>query len=181
MIIPTVIWAIESDDDRSYMAFLYEQHCPLMLKIAWGYARCKADVEDIVSDSCTALIMNIDKIRGMERNVLRAYIVTTVRNTAIDFCRKQQRKNARFLYVDDEVTSQMSVNESTEKKVLLREELRLIKQALDILPEHERDILRLKYQKGLKDNEIAEKVGIAESSIRKYVERARKHLKAAIY
>ena len=117
----------------------------------------------------------------MERNALRAYIVTTVRNTAIDFCRKQQRTNARFLHVDEEVTARMADSKSIEKKILLRDQINQVKDALRDLPERERDVLRLKYQKGLKDSEIAEKVGLAEVSVRKYVERARKHLKAAIY
>ncbi len=181
MMIPTVILAIESDSDRAYMTLLYEQHRALMLKTAWHFSRVRADVEDIVSDSCTALIVNIDTLRGMERNALRAYIVSTVRNTAIDFCRKQQRTNARFLHVDEEVTARMVDSESVENKVLLRDQINQVKQALQNLPERERDVLRLKYQKGLKDSEIAEKVGLAESSVRKYIERARKHLKAAIY
>ena len=181
LIIPTVIMAIESDSDRAYMTLLYEQHRALMLKTAWNFSRVRADVEDIVSDSCTALIVNIDTIRGMERNALRAYIVTTVRDTALDFCRKQQRTNARFLHVDEEVTARMADSKSIEKKILLRDQINQVKDALRDLPERERDVLRLKYQKGLKDSEIAEKVGLAEVSVRKYVERARKHLKAAIY
>lgn len=181
MMIPTVILAIESDTDRAYMTFLYEQHRALMLKTAWSFTRELADVEDIVSESCTSLIVKIDTIRGMERNALRAYIVTTVRNTAIDFCRKQQRTNARFLHVDEEVTARMADSESVEKKILLRDQINQVKNALSGLPERERDVLRLKYQKGLKDSEIAERVGLAESSVRKYVERARKNLKTAIY
>lgn len=181
MMIPIVILAIESDSDREYMTSLYKDHHALMLKTAWNYTRNKADVEDIVSDSCASLIVNIEKLRNMERNALRVYIVTTVRNTAIDFCRKQQRTNARFLYVDDEVTERMADNESIEKRVFLREEIEQVMRLLRNLPERERDVLRLKYQKGLKDREIAELVGLAESSVRKYIERARKHLKAAIY
>lgn len=181
LMIPAAILAIESDSDRAYMTQLYLNHRALMLKTAWRFSRVRADVEDIVSDSCTSLIENIDTIRILECNTLRTYIVTTVRNTAIDFCRKQQRTNARFLYVDDEVTAHMPDGESVEKKILLRDEINRVKEALLDLPERERDVLRLKYQKGLTDSEIAEMVGLAESSVRKYVERARKRLKAAVY
>lgn len=181
LMIPAAILAIESDSDRTYMTQIYLQHRALMLKTAWKFSRVRADVEDIVSDSCTSLIEHIDTIRSLECNVLRVYIVTTVRNTAIDFCRKQQRLNARFLHVDDEMTAHIADGESIEKKILLRDEINRVIEALQDLPERERDVLRLKYQKGLKDSEIAEKVGLAESSVRKYVERARKHLKAAVY
>ena len=181
MMIPVAILAIESDSDRAYMTHLYGQHRALMLKTAWEFSRNRADVEDIVSNSCMALIEHIDTIRDMERNVLRAYIVRTVRNKAIDFCRKQQRTNARFIQVDDEVTERIAASESIETKILLKDQISRVMTALKELPERERDILRLKYQKELTNKEIAEIMGIAESSVRKYIERARKYLKASIY
>lgn len=181
LIIPNAILAIESDSDRLYMTMLYKQHRALMLKTAWEFTRERADVEDIVSDSCASLIAKIDTIRHLECNVLRAYIVTTVRNTAIDFCRRQQRTNARFLHVDEEVTARMADSTSIEKKIMLRDEIEQVKRALLGLPERERDVLRMKIQKGMKDKEIADAVGLAESSVRKYVERARNHLKEALY
>jgi len=181
LMIPTVILAIDSDNDRAYMTLLYRQYRSLMLKTAWNYTRVAADVEDIVSDSCTALIENLNTIRDLECNVLRAYIVTTVRNKAIDFCRKQKRLNAKFLHIDEEVVSQVADTDTVEKKVLLHDEIEQVRSVLLRLPERERDVLRLKYQVGLRDSEIAAMIGLAESSVRKYVERARKHLKASLY
>lgn len=181
LMIPAVILAIESDNDRIFMIELYQQHHSLMLKTAWGFTRNKADVEDIVSDSCAALIEKIDTLRGLECHALRSYIVSTVRNTAIDFCRKQQRENARFLHVEDEAAIQVADQESIEQKILLRDELESLERILLQLPERERDVLRLKYQQGFKDGEVAALVGLAESSVRKYIERARKHIKAVMY
>lgn len=181
MMIPIVILAIESDSDREYMTLLYQNHQALMLKTAWQYTKNKADVEDIVSDSCASLIEKIETIRDMEKNALRAYIVTTVRNKAIDFCRKQQRRNAKLQEFDEEEVEAIADHESVERKILLREELKQVLEALHHLPEHERDILRLKYQKGMSDREIADITGLAESSIRKYIARSRKYLKAVLY
>lgn len=39
----------------------------------------------------------------------------------------------------------------------------------------------MKCQQGMKDAQIAEIIGLSESSVRKYVSRAREHLKAMIY
>lgn len=54
--IPFVILTIGSEDDRAYMTLLYERHRALMLKTAWEFTRERADVEDVVSDSCVALM-----------------------------------------------------------------------------------------------------------------------------
>ena len=57
----------------------------------------------------------------------------------------------------------------------------MVHQAIAHLPEHERTALQLKFQQGKKDCEIAQIIGVSESSVRKYIERARQHLKNAIY
>ncbi len=56
IVMPQVIMMIESDEDRSYMERLYEQHYRLMLSTAWKYTSDQFEVEDIVSDSIVALI-----------------------------------------------------------------------------------------------------------------------------
>lgn len=181
LIIPNVILAIESGDDRAYMTAVYKQYSALMLKIARSFTPVQADVEDIVSDSCASLITHLETIRSMECFELRAYIAATVRNTAMNHCRKQKRASMRFQHVDDEAILQIPDTVSVEKKIMLRDEIECVRKVIHTLPEHERDVLRLKYQQGLKDKEIAEAVGLAEASVRKYVERARKRLKAAVY
>ncbi|MEG0494090.1 MAG: sigma-70 family RNA polymerase sigma factor [Raoultibacter sp.] len=181
LMMPLVILTMTDDSDREYMEWLYTQYHRLMLSTAWKFVKTQADVEDIVSDSCVALIKNMNTIRGKDCNVLKSYIVSTVRNTAIDYFRRQQRTNARFLQGDDEVIERVADDASLEHKVLLREELRIVRQAISNLSEHERDVLRLKYQKGKSDIEIAEMIGLSESSVRVYVMRARKHIMAVVY
>ena len=80
LILPIVILAIESDDDRAVMTQIYQENQALMYKVAWKYLHNKADVEDVVSDTCRELIKHFTTVQAMERNELRAYIITTVRN-----------------------------------------------------------------------------------------------------
>lgn len=181
IMIPAVIMAIESDDDRAYMTDIYLKHHALMLKTAWTFTRVKAEVEDIVSDSCVSMIDNLQKLRTMEDHETRSYIVNIVRNTAINHWRKKQRENARFQHIDNEVMEQMPEEETTEGKIAFDAEIETVRQAIHHLPEKEREILHLKYFEGQSDKEIAEIVGLAESSVRKYIERARKRLKVTIY
>lgn len=180
LMIPMVILTIDSDTDRAYMTALYRQHHALMLKTAWGYVRSKEDVEDVVSESCAKLIEKLDDLRGMERGPMRSYIVTVVRHTAIDFQRKQKRANATFVQSED-ATEQVPDHTSVEEKILLRDELNRVRLALHELPEKERDVLRMRYQQGMPDNEIAQAIGVSESSVRKYVMRGRQHLKMSVY
>ena len=181
LMIPMVILTIESDTDRAYMTELYRQHHALMLKTAWGYVRSKEDVEDVVSESCAKLIEKLDHLRGLERGPLRSYIVTVVRHTAIDFQRKQNRMNATFVQSEDDVTERIPDQTSVEEKILLRDELNRVRLALKELPEKERDVLRMRYQQGMPDKEIALAIGVTEVRVRQYALRGRQHLRMAVY
>ena len=180
IMIPAVIMAIESDDDRIFMTEVYKTHHVLMFKTAWAFTRVQSEVEDIVSDSCVSLIEKIYKLRTMNDNELRKYIVITVRNTAINHWNKKQRENARFLKIDEAVM-QMPDESSMEGKIAFDDELDFVRREIHNLTDKEQEILHLKFFQGKTDKEISEIVGIAESSVRKYVERARKHLKLTIY
>ena len=134
----------------------------------------------VASSECKP-IEKLDDLRSMDRGPLRSYIVTVVRNTAIDFQRKQKRTNATFVQSEEDATEQIPDRTSVEEKILLRDELNRIRQALRKLPEKERDVLRMRYQQGLPDKEIAQAMGVAESSVRKYIMRGRQHLRMAVY
>lgn len=181
LMMPVVILTMTDEVDKRYMEWLYAEHQRLMLATAWKFTRDQADVEDIVSDGCMAIIQRIDTVRHMERNVLRSYIVSTIRNTAISHCRRQQADNARFYPADSERVQEVADPATVEQKILLQAELRSVRQAMSQLPERERLVLRLKYQQDKSDREIAESLGLSDSSVRVYTMRARAHLKAAVY
>lgn len=181
IMIPLVILAIESDDDRAYMTELYRQHHPLMLKTAWKYTRVLSEVEDIVSDSCVALIRHLDDVKKLSEGEKRAYIVTTTKNKAVDLFRKKQRDHARLHPMEESDLEQMAEPVSFERKISVREDLEQVKAAILALPEKERDTLRLKFFHHRSDRQIAEALGISEGAVRRHIMRGRNHLKAALY
>lgn len=181
LIIPSVILAITTDEDRDYMEWLYRDHHKLMYATALRYCQDAVEIEDIISDSCVSLIEKIEKLRFLERDELRLYIYATVRNTAIDHYRKRRRLDERFFHVSDEVVHQVPSDFEVSKRIELQEELNLVLQAIEELPAKERMIMLLKYSVGLENDEIAETVGMSTNSVRKYISRAREHIKSRIY
>lgn len=178
-LIPAVILAIESEDDRVLMTNLYLKHRGLMLKVAQSI--CGADAEDVLSDSCVALIRVLKKIKTMNDNERRKYIVITVRNTALNRWRKNQREKAMFQAYEKEEDTRMKSAPSSEQRIMLQEELRLVREAMKTLTPKEKELLRMKYGEGKRNAEIAAAIGLSESSISQYVSRARAHLKATLY
>lgn len=181
LIIPSVILAITSDEDRDYMEWLYREHHRLMYKAAFEHCQDLEEIQDIVSDACVALINKIEKLRYLEKAELKLYIFTTVKNTAINHYRKRRRLDKRFFHLSEEASSQVSDGFDVVRQIELEEELRQVMQIIGELPEKEQTIMLLKFSVGLPDVEIAEIVGLAPDSVRKYVGRARERIKSRIY
>ena len=107
MMLPLMIAVMPEGADRDYMEWLFVEHHRLMMVTAFGIVPQSADADEIVSDSLIALYKKIDKLRGMEKNALRLYIVSTVRNTSLNYLKKHQRMNSQFLHMPDAVICQV--------------------------------------------------------------------------
>ena len=155
-----------------------------MFATAWNFTREKATVDDIVSESCIALMKNIATIRQLNGNQLKGYIVSTVRNTALNYLDKQSRvrkHTASEAEVPEDQQRELLYVDGIEEKIVLEDELANVLEALHSLPTKEQQVMRMKFDEQLSDAEIAEAVGLSKSSIPQYVHRAREHLKAIIY
>ena len=168
IILPSVILSMPAGEDRDFMEQLYREHYRLMFATAWKYSDNKEAVEDIVSDGCLSLMRNLYTLRNLGDHKLKAYIVTTIRNTSFDYFEKQ--KTSRSVPLDDnEGIGQLTGKHDLERKVFLREELASVCEAIDMLSPKERQVMRMKFFMNLSDEEIAGRVGISVNSIRSYI------------
>lgn len=178
---PICIQSIASDDDRSFMEWLYTKHDRLMYATVRKYTSVPQEADDIVSDSVVALMDRIDTLRGMEPQALRRYIVVTVRNTALNHLRHLRLMRERFPSMKDGFFDQAPVQESFERSIALRDTLETILRLVNDLPEKEQTVLQLKYTTDLSNEEIARLAGISPESVRKYLSRARERIRSAIF
>ena len=181
IVLPLCILAMAEGTDRDYMEWLFREHYRLMMATAWRFVRQSYDADEIVSESLMALYRKIDKIRHMKQNSLRLYIISTVRNTSLNYLKKHQRMNSQFFHVSDMVIGQLPSEENLEKKIVLSEELDQVRIAIRQLPERERMAVQLKLEMNLTDAEISEIMGINADSVRRYVYRGKEHIRLMVY
>ena len=143
LMLPLAILTMEDDGDRVYMTRLYREYRALMLKTAWEYSKDNETVEDIVSESCIALIRHMDQLKTMEKAAIRSYIVITVRNKAVDELRRQALRQKIFVSMDENTMDKMTELAAFERKLNLRHEMDAVKEAIAALPAEEQDVLRL--------------------------------------
>lgn len=180
MMLPAVLLAIADDEERRFMAEVYLHHHRLMRYTARKYMPVEADAEDVVSDALVALYGRIDTLRRLEEKPLRAYIVRTVRNTALNALVVQRRMLQRTADSGDSLCD-LPGSADVEGQLLLAEELRRVLTAIHALPQKEQDVLWLRIAQGRTNEEIAAATGLSPESIRKYISRARARLRTAVY
>ena len=95
----------QEPDDKAFMLSLYDSYYKLMYSIAYKYVSDIQTVDDIVQDSIVSLYGKIDILKPMPDKVLAGYIVSTVRNTAINRLRvKEYEKDHIAEFTEENVS-----------------------------------------------------------------------------
>lgn len=163
--------------DREYMDRLYRQYSRLMYYLAWQYSADPHTVDDIVSDACIALMRNTQTLRRLCFNAQKSYVTAAVSSSAINRLNHASRTAELLTNAARGHLESISGKISLEHQIALRDEL---KRALQAISKQERQILLLKYEKGLRNGEIATLMGMTEHAVGKRLQRMRQRLKAAI-
>ena len=173
MFFPLPILAITQPDDRAFMEQLYVDYSALMYAQALKVLRSRTAAEDCVSDALVALIKKISLLRTMECSILKAYVVITVRNTAINALRKQKRQPVADVPLEIIPEPQ---TRSVEARFMSQSQIEWLKEAIRQLPARESMALMMRYFQQLEMSEIAGQMGCSESSVRSLLSRGRKRL-----
>lgn len=166
--------------DREFMLKLYQEYRGLMFSTAEKFISDPDEREDVVQDSLERLLRHADALRWKERPVQAAYVVQTVRNTAINHLRRKDVENRRTGAPEDgrELPEPRSL--TLEELMDIRERGAHIREILAGLTETDRLLLTGKYILGYSDAELAEEVGVKPDSIRMMLTRARRRAIIAI-
>ena len=169
--------------DKQEFEGIFRRHYDGMFRLARRMLGDDAESKDVVSD-VFALLLN--KVRCGEfeiRNTetLQAYLLTSVRNRCINLLVHRQREKQRV----DELCSGMQqaqkavvVEMTTPGQTAEQEQLQMLHYYIDRrLPKLSQQILRLRYQQGLKYREIADVLQVSEVTVHNHLSQSLKQLK----
>ncbi len=162
-----------SESDGEFIARLYEEFKYIMLSTAKRYVDSPEDREDIVQESVVKLLGKAPLLRGKERPALAAYVVYTVRNTAINHLRHVSVEKAHFEELDGDAEPEAGAMPLDELMALREREVHLDR-LLSRLSQDDRTILIGKYILEYSDEELARELGCKSASVRMKLTRARR-------
>jgi RNA polymerase sigma-70 factor (ECF subfamily) len=150
---------------------LYEEHYPQMMGVCLRYANNEQDALDILQEGFIKVFRNISKYQA--GTTLPAWIRRIIVNTAIDYYRKNKRRKTEDLDTAYNLKSSDAdaVSQCTEKEIL---------EAVQQLTPAYRTVFNLYVIEGYSHKEIADMMGITESTSRSNLVKSRMKLRGII-
>lgn len=144
--------------DSEALGELYDRYAATALATAMRVVRARDEAEDVVHDAFVAVWRKIDRFDA-ERGSLRAWLMTVVRNRAID--RVRARRPNMDLEVADERSLLRTGPNPTWEAALGRTAASDVQAAMADLPDEQRQAVELAYFEGYTYREVAELTGVA--------------------
>jgi RNA polymerase sigma-70 factor, ECF subfamily len=157
------------EGDDAGLAELYDRYAPVALGMALKIVRDQNEAEDVVHDAFIAIVERADQYRP-ERGSVIAWLVTTVRNLALDRARRRIR---RAQITDDELRHEPA-EPIADPELLswLESDRQAVRKALARLSASQRNTLEIAFFEGLSYPEIAEREGVPLGTVKSRAARA---------
>lgn len=160
----------------SHEAFtaIYNMYARRLYSFVLAYAGACSEAEDIVQDTFIRLWQSRESIR--QTSGLKPLLFTISRNQIITAFRRRVNKPAFEDITVCSDTAETAGTHSLEYQDLRRS----VQKALDSLPQRQREIIRLSRQEGLKNHEIAQRLGLSEQTVKNQLSLGLKAVKAML-
>lgn len=149
-------------------------HMDKVFSLAWGVLQNREEAKDAVQEVFIRLHGALGRFPA--ENNLDAWLYRVCLNHCID--RKRRAKHAAYeLTEEDWDRLQGSERDEPEFRAYQSETGRVIRQAVDQLPERQRLVFVLRHYQLLSINEIAEAIGCTPGAVKAHLSRATGHLR----
>lgn len=160
--------------DQSY---IFKEHIwPLrdkMFRLAHRITLSQEEAEDVVQDTMERLWRERDSFSLI--NSIEAWTLRLVRNLSLDRLKRSGRNTVAL-----DAERDAAPVAGTDQQVEMEEKMRIVREAMDRLPEIQRSIMQLRDIEGKTYTEIAEILQISESQVKVYLHRGREKVKKSL-
>lgn len=172
--IPYFIMAIENEDDRDFMAMIYEKYNRLMYNEIYHILNDRWLAEDVMHSTVVRLIDKVDELRTKDRSHLINYIISASKNQAKNYIRDNQKYNGYSFDDCFDMPDKKQGREAMDFHLIHVEDLQQLAAIWDKLDERSRYVLEGYYILEKSMPQLADELDIKPESVRMALTRARK-------
>ena len=158
--------------DQKKLEKLFRQHYRQMYRLATMLLHDDAESKDVVHDIFAHLLRNSQDLR---EETAESYLLTSVRNRCLNVIRSRQiQERVEHLYLLD-----LDTNITPTER--LEEELKALYKGINQLePPVCRDIIMQHFRDGITFKDIANRLGVSETTVYKHLRRALNQLRTQL-
>ena len=150
---------------------LFAEHNRALIRFLRTRVRSDQEARDVAQEAYVRLLQ-LDQPGTV--NFLRAYLFRTALNIATDRARAEA---IRHVAHQDPVFDEPATEVDPERATSARQQLRIVQESLDELPEKARSAFLLHRVSDLKVGDVAAQLGISDRMVRKHIVRVLVHLR----
>ena len=154
---------VRGGDARAFEV-LFDRHGAPAFSLAYRMCGSRSRAEDIVQEA----FLSIWRAGGrydQSRGSVRAWILSTVHNRAIDLFRRESLRAAGTLDAGN-VADRLAAPELTEVEVERRADADRVRSALHDLPDEQRQVIELSYYGGFTHEQISEMLALPPGTVK---------------
>ncbi|HWO83808.1 MAG TPA: sigma-70 family RNA polymerase sigma factor [Solirubrobacterales bacterium] len=151
--------------DPEAFEVLFDRHGGAAYSLAYRIVGDRAAAEEVTQEAFISVWRSgarFDAARGS----VRSWLLSVVRNRAIDFLRSRAGKAPKLTFDDDSVLEQRPARERTEEEALQRETSAELQGALGKLPGEQSKVIELAYFGGFSHSEIARMLNLPMGTVK---------------
>lgn len=153
-----LIARVRSGDEDAFRG-LFDRYAPTAMALARRVVRQSHLAEEIVQEAFMAVWRDPGAYDD-ERGSVKGWLMGMVHHRAVDLVRREEAHRRRAeAAIPEAIEDQADHADEVVQRLGLPEEQRLVRAALDALPDEQRQVLAMMYFDGLSQSQIAERTG----------------------
>jgi RNA polymerase sigma-70 factor (ECF subfamily) len=153
------------EKDPAAFEVFYDRHGGAAYSLAYRIVGERAVAEDVTQEAFISIWRSgarFDQARGS----VRSWMLSIVRNRAIDVLRSKAGRAPKLSFDDDAILEARPSEEFTDEEALRRETAQELRGALGELPNDQSKVIELAYFAGFSHSEIAEVLGVPLGTVK---------------
>jgi RNA polymerase sigma-70 factor, ECF subfamily len=155
---------VGAKDPEAFEVF-YDRHGGVAYSLAYRIVGEQAAAEDVTQEAFISIWRSgarFDPSRGS----VRSWMLSIVRNRAIDSLRSKAGKAPKLAFDDDAILERQPAEERTEEEAMRRETAGEVRGALGELPGEQSKVIELAYFGGFSQSEISRMLGVPLGTVK---------------
>jgi RNA polymerase sigma-70 factor (ECF subfamily) len=169
----TLIARLQRRDPQA-LAELYDRYGKMAYSLVLRVVRDNAIAEDLVQETFLRVWNRVHSVDS-EKGSLGAWLLAIARNRAIDYLRSSAGRERNEIELDE--NDHAPLYREMEAGILISDQARRVKVAMDKLAPNYRTVMELAYFEGLSQSEMALKMGQPLGTIKTWVRTALQSLR----